>query len=942
MSRVLFVFPLGLHDAGHGNVRRMLEIARYLRDNACPVDLIYAPEGAGETLPQAVAEVFCRVTAVEPGVGSSAGETHARALRAMYARHVPSPLLQPSAALTALVRAVLEAEAYDAVVSVYAWTAPIFPGLARPVKTICDVQDILHRHAAACLQATGKATVFSLHPETERHLWRQWDALLAITPEDHDEIAGAVRPGQPVLTVPHALPIADAPAPGEDGVVFYAGSDNDCNRESVTWFIERVWPLVRQVRPRATLRMAGLVCSLFEGRGPLPGVERLGVVPSIDPWLAEAGVVAAPYLYGSGLKIKVVEAAAAGKAILTTPAGNAGSGLVAGCDLIVETSPEAAASRLAELLGDRAARAGLGGRALAAARARFSRDGAYGPLLAWIRGEGGAVEAVPTPPTAGPFAIPASAIERVRLAWSAAGATRLAAYGNGSHTRALLAGLDDLANGAVIIDRGASSPRTLEDGVTVLPAASFEPQPGDLVVLSSRTFEHEMWNDLAQWREGRAHVIGLYDESLATPELHAAFARHARGPAAAEAERVNLSGARLVIVDPNVRSYHGHYLGYAGSLAAAARDAGITPVLLGHRQLESSSATSGVIPTFSHDYWSEMVAPTGPADAPHFAAMAATFADELGSACRALGIGRSDMLMLPTASLVETMGLTFALRALGDAAPYVRVLYRFGIADHEEICGIPRHTLATLLRYAVAALRDAAGSARVSILTDSDGLSAEYAEALGVPVTTAPIPVPPGLASARRTRGEGPARLVYLGDARPEKGYARLVDAADELERELVDGCATLVVQGGLNAAADGAVLAARERLRGRAGVELLETSLDDDAYAALVTSARLILLPYEAGRYQLRTSGVLAEAITAGVPVVVPDGTWLSSVLDSDHGAGVRFGGASGLSWREAVRLAWEQRDALADQAWSRREAFAKWHSPSSLLEQLLATAAE
>jgi glycosyltransferase involved in cell wall biosynthesis len=938
MSRVLFVFPLGLHDAGHGNVRRMLEIARYLRDDAFAVDLIYAPEEAGEALPQDVAAVFRRVTAVEPGAASSTVQVHAHTLRAMYERHVPSPRLQPSAALAALVRAALEAEPYDAVVSVYAWTAPIYPCLARPVKTICDVQDILHRHAAACLDATGRATVFSLHPETERHLWRQWDALLAITPDDHDEIASAVRPRQHVLTVPHALPIADGPAPGEDDVVFYAGSDNDCNRESVTWFLDRVWPLVRQARPGAILRIAGLVCSLLDRRGPVAGVERLDLVPSIEPWLSAAGVVVAPYLYGSGLKIKVVEAAAAGKAIVTTPAGNAGSGLVAGADLIVESSPEATSSRLARLLGDRAARARLGGHALAGARARFSRDGAYGPLSTWIRTGCPSTEVVPEPAAEVPFAIPASAIERVRLAWSAAGAARLAAYGNGSHTRALLAALGALANGAVIVDRHATSLQSLANGATLVPAASFEPQPGDLVVLSSRTFEREMWNDLAPWREGLVHVVGLYDESLATPALRTALARRVTPRAPSESSRVDLKGARLVIVDPNVRSYHGHYLGYAGALAAAARAAGIGPVLLGHQQLESMSATSSVIATFSHDHWAEMVAPTGPADAPHVAAIASTFAGQLVSACRTLEIGRSDMLMLPTASLVETIGLTFVVRALGDAVPHIRILYRFGITDLEEICGIPRQTLATLLRYAVAAVRDAAGSARVSILTDSDGLSVEYADALGVAVTTVPIPVSPVLASGGQRRDDGPARLVYLGDARPEKGYARLADAADELERELADRHAALVVQGGLNSAADRAVLDARERLRGQTGVELIESPLDDDAYAALVTNARLILLPYEAGRYRTRTSGVLAEAVTAGVPVVVPDGTWLSSVLDSEHGAGVRFGGASGLSWREAVRLAWVQRDALADQAWTRRERFANWHSPASLLAHLLA----
>ena len=93
-------------------------------------------------------------------------------------------------------------DVHQAVVATYAWTAPTFAGLTRDVLRVCDVQDIMHKHAEACSRATGEVTSFSLPPATEEFLWRQWDVLLAITPEDQTRISRVTLPDQHVLSVP--------------------------------------------------------------------------------------------------------------------------------------------------------------------------------------------------------------------------------------------------------------------------------------------------------------------------------------------------------------------------------------------------------------------------------------------------------------------------------------------------------------------------------------------------------------------------------------------------------------------------------------------------------------------------------------------------------------------------------------------------------------------
>ena len=59
--------------------------------------------------------------------------------------------------------------------------------------------------------------------------------------------------------------------------------------------------------------------------------------------------------------------------------------------------------------------------------------------------------------------------------------------------------------------------------------------------------------------------------------------------------------------------------------------------------------------------------------------------------------------------------------------------------------------------------------------------------------------------------------------------------------------------------------------------VTLLEDELSINQYEELLDRASLVLLPYQTLYYHSQTSGVFAEAIGRGIPVVVPRGTWMA-----------------------------------------------------------------
>jgi glycosyltransferase involved in cell wall biosynthesis len=105
-----------------------------------------------------------------------------------------------------------------------------------------------------------------------------------------------------------------------------------------------------------------------------------GRVGNLAAEYARAEIVIVPILSGTGLKIKLVEAIAHGKAIVSTAAGAQGLEDLAGKTIQVITTPEDFAQRLVEISVDEKYRSDLEAKAEAAAMERFSPEACYAPL----------------------------------------------------------------------------------------------------------------------------------------------------------------------------------------------------------------------------------------------------------------------------------------------------------------------------------------------------------------------------------------------------------------------------------------------------------------------------------------------------------------------------------------------------------------------------------
>jgi glycosyltransferase involved in cell wall biosynthesis len=209
--------------------------------------------------------------------------------------------------------------------------------------------------------------------------WRRWDRFLPSAWERFDLLqvfceadAAAVRQRAPELAErvrinPYGMILPPATDPGREvpGTVLFTGTFAHLpNREAAIWLADEIMPAVRARRPEAKLRIVGRTPprEVLELAGP--GVEIVADAASMEPHLEQAAVIVAPVRSGGGMRMKVLEAIARGKPVVTTGLGAEGFTAFPGeLPFAVANEAEPFAEAIAGLLGDDAARHALGARA---------------------------------------------------------------------------------------------------------------------------------------------------------------------------------------------------------------------------------------------------------------------------------------------------------------------------------------------------------------------------------------------------------------------------------------------------------------------------------------------------------------------------------------------------------------------------------------------------
>jgi len=166
------------------------------------------------------------------------------------------------------------------------------------------------------------------------------------------------------------------PPPDGRTVVFFGLLSYVPNVDSVIHFVHDIWPRIAEAHPQARCKIigGGAPPSLLALAGPR--IELAGFVPDLRPHLAAAAAVVVPLRLGGGTRLKVVEAMAMGKAIVSTTLGAEGIEAVPGRDLLIEDEPSAFADAVTRLLAEPGLAARIGRSARQLAEERYAWSGA--------------------------------------------------------------------------------------------------------------------------------------------------------------------------------------------------------------------------------------------------------------------------------------------------------------------------------------------------------------------------------------------------------------------------------------------------------------------------------------------------------------------------------------------------------------------------------------
>jgi glycosyltransferase involved in cell wall biosynthesis len=213
-------------------------------------------------------------------------------------------------------------------------------------------------------------------PRYHRATWPRFDLVQVFTERDADavrELAPAVAARVRVNPFGLELPDPLEPAPPSSREVVFVGNfTHPPNVDAAVWLGSEIMPGLRAKEAAARLTVIGPAAPEAVRSLACDDIRVTGAVPDLRPFLTQAAVVLAPIRIGGGMRMKVLEAMALRRAVVTTTRGTEGLEPARGAAVAVADTGEAFVREVDRLLSDPAARAALGDRALAYAVANHS------------------------------------------------------------------------------------------------------------------------------------------------------------------------------------------------------------------------------------------------------------------------------------------------------------------------------------------------------------------------------------------------------------------------------------------------------------------------------------------------------------------------------------------------------------------------------------------
>jgi glycosyltransferase involved in cell wall biosynthesis len=301
---------------------------------------------------------------------------HLRCARPLLAGEYPAgPLAGAAAAAQARQR-------YDLVIADGLLAAPAgFALRASPVLYAAhNVESEIYRRSIALGRGPRRRRVAARLDcaklaRFERRVARRCSAIVAVSARDA-AILHRWAPRAETHVVPNGVDVESfgplSMGPERGGIVFTGTLDYPPNRDAVLFFGREIFPRIKHAVPAATWRVVGRGGDDLQAalRGQ-PGIEFTGYVDDVRPHVARAEVVVVPLRAGGGTRLKILEAMALERPVVSTALGAEGLDLVHDEDLLIADDPAGIAAAVTGVLSDPDRAGRMAARARRAVVARY-------------------------------------------------------------------------------------------------------------------------------------------------------------------------------------------------------------------------------------------------------------------------------------------------------------------------------------------------------------------------------------------------------------------------------------------------------------------------------------------------------------------------------------------------------------------------------------------
>lgn len=268
-------------------------------------------------------------------------------------------------------RQLMEQETFDLIVCDFLLTAAVIPwDLPAPkvVFTHNIEARIWQRHFQCAHNPVWKAASyreFQTMKRMEQDYLKRADYVLTVSDVDRNFFCGFLDP-QKIAVIPTGVDVDYfRPAPEAeqlDTLVFTGSMDWKANEDGVVYFVAEILPHIRRHVPDVSLFVVG--------RRPSARIKQLatrdsavkitGTVDDVRPYMSKASVYVVPLLVGGGTRLKIFEAMAMSKAVVSTSIGAEGLSVTPGEHILIADDPVDFAHQVTLLLRDPKKRSELG------------------------------------------------------------------------------------------------------------------------------------------------------------------------------------------------------------------------------------------------------------------------------------------------------------------------------------------------------------------------------------------------------------------------------------------------------------------------------------------------------------------------------------------------------------------------------------------------------